>query len=59
MAAEDPKRSCSKWKVKLLFKQKESKINKAVNLSIEKYCGVMEMFRRFAKITTNVHIHNS
>ena len=38
---------------------KESKINKAVDLSIEKYCGVMEMFRRFAKIKTTVHIHNS
>jgi putative redox protein len=38
---------------------KESKINKAVDLSIEKYCGVMEMFRRFATVTTNVHIHNS
>ena len=37
----------------------ENKINKAVNLSIEKYCGVMEMFRRFAKVTTKVHIHNS
>ena len=37
---------------------KESKINKAVNLSIEKYCGVMEMFRHFATIKTAVHIHN-
>ncbi len=36
-----------------------NKINRAVNLSVEKYCGVMEMFRRFAKIETTVHIHNS
>ena len=38
---------------------KESKINKAVDLSVEKYCGVMEMFRRFAEVTTKIHIHNS
>ncbi len=37
----------------------EKKINRAVNLSVEKYCGVMEMFRRFAAIKTTVHIHNS
>lgn len=37
---------------------KEAKIKKAVDLSIEKYCGVMEMFRRFAKINTNIHFHN-
>jgi len=37
----------------------EKKINRAVNLSVEKYCGVMEMFRRFATIKTIVHIHNS
>ena len=38
---------------------KDSKINKAVDLSVEKYCGVMEMFRRFAKIHIRVHIHNT
>ena len=37
----------------------ENKINKAVNLSIEKYCGVMEMFRKFADIKTATHFHNS
>lgn len=37
----------------------EAKIKKAIDLSIEKYCGVMEMFRRFAKINTNIHFHNS
>ncbi|MDO6595780.1 OsmC family protein [Oceanihabitans sp. 2_MG-2023] len=36
----------------------ESKINKAVNLSVEKYCGVMEMFRKFATVKTSVHLHN-
>lgn len=36
----------------------EKKINKAVNLSVEKYCGVMEMFRQFATVKTNIHIHN-
>lgn len=36
----------------------QEKINRAVDLSIEKYCGVMEMFRRFAKVKTSVHFHN-
>lgn len=35
------------------------KIKKAVDLSVEKYCGVMEMFRQFAEVKTNIHIHNS
>ena len=30
------------------------KIEKAVNLSIEKYCGVYEMFRSFAKVTHEI-----
>ncbi|MBO6879351.1 OsmC family protein [Winogradskyella sp.] len=30
---------------------------RAVNLSVEKYCGVMEMFRRFASINFNIHYH--
>lgn len=34
-----------------------AKIDKAVNLSIEKYCGVMEMFRRFATLRTSIHFH--
>ncbi len=37
----------------------KKKCERAVNLSIEKYCGVMEMFRRFAKVETNTHYHNS
>ena len=35
-----------------------SKIKKAVNLSVEKYCGVMEMFRQFAKIKTAIFYNN-
>lgn len=37
----------------------ETKIKKAVSLSVEKYCGVLEMFRKFATIQTTIHIHNS
>ncbi|MGC6438954.1 MAG: OsmC family protein [Flavobacteriaceae bacterium] len=33
----------------------EKKCRRAVQLSIEKYCGVMEMFRRFATIHTSIH----
>ncbi|GAB7258030.1 OsmC family protein [uncultured Polaribacter sp.] len=34
------------------------KIQKAVNLSVTKYCGVMEMFRQFADIEIEIHLHN-
>lgn len=37
----------------------ETKIKRAVNLSIEKYCGVMEMFRKFATVHTSIHFHNA
>jgi len=37
----------------------EEKITKAVNLSVEKYCGVMEMFRQFANVETQIHFHNA
>ena len=37
---------------------KEKKFKKAVDLSVEKYCGVMEMFRQFAKLETEVHYHS-
>ena len=33
------------------------KIQKAVNLSVTKYCGVMEMFRQFAEVSTEIHLH--
>jgi len=35
----------------------EKKLQKAVDLSIEKYCGVMEMFRQFAELTIETHFH--
>ena len=38
---------------------KENKLQKAVDLSIEKYCGVMEMFRQFAEIKIETHFHSS
>ncbi|WP_044401004.1 OsmC family protein [Lacinutrix sp. Hel_I_90] len=37
----------------------EIKINKAITLSVEKYCGVMEMFRQFATLKINTHFHNN
>lgn len=35
----------------------KKKCERAVSLSVEKYCGVMEMFRQFAKIETNIIYH--
>lgn len=35
----------------------KEKIERAVQLSVEKYCGVMEMFRRFADIQTTIQYH--
>ena len=35
----------------------EEKIQKAVTLSEEQYCGVMEMFRKFADLKVGVHFH--
>ncbi len=37
---------------------KKDKIEKSVNLSVERYCGVMEMFRQFAKVTTEIKYIN-
>lgn len=37
----------------------EEKLKKAVDLSVEKYCGVMEMFRRFAKLDIKIIYHNN
>lgn len=34
------------------------KLQKAVDLSVERYCGVMEMFRQFADVKINIHYHN-
>ena len=36
----------------------EAKLQRAVDLSIEKYCGVMEMFRQFAKVEIEIFYHN-
>ena len=33
---------------------KKDKIEKAVQLSIDKYCGVIEMFRKFAEISSEI-----
>ena len=37
----------------------ETKLQRAVDLSVEKYCGVMEMFREFAKLDIKTVFHNS
>ena len=37
----------------------EERCNRAVQLSVEKYCGVMEMFRHFAKVKTQTFFHKS
>ncbi len=37
----------------------EAKLQRAVDLSIEKYCGVMEMFRRFAELDIETVFHYS
>lgn len=36
----------------------EDKLQKAVNLSVEKYCGVMKMFRKFAQLKINAIFHH-
>ena len=46
-------------KVKVTFRFygkdfKKDKIEKTVNLSVERYCGVMEMFRKFSDVTTEI-----
>ncbi|MEO9894190.1 OsmC family protein [Aurantibacter sp.] len=35
----------------------EKKLQRAVDLSVEKYCGVMEMFRKFAKLDVKTVFH--
>ena len=41
------------YKIKVSEEFKE-KVNHAIDLSVEKYCGVMEMFRMFSKVITEV-----
>lgn len=36
----------------------KEKLQRAVDLSIEKYCGVMEMFRHFSELKTETIFHN-
>lgn len=36
----------------------ENKLQKAVDLSVEKYCGVMEMFRQFSEVKIKTIFHN-
>lgn len=36
----------------------EEKLQKAVNLSVERYCGVMEMFRQFSEVTIKTVFHH-
>ena len=36
----------------------EKKLQRAVDLSVEKYCGVMEMFRQFSELSIETHFHN-
>jgi len=36
----------------------EKKLQRAVDLSIDKYCGVMEMFRQFAKMEIKTVFHH-
>ncbi len=38
-------------------KLSEAKLKRAVDLSVEKYCGVMEMFRKFAKMEIRTIFH--
>ncbi len=35
----------------------EERLQRAVDLSVEKYCGVMEMFRQFAELKIETHFH--
>ena len=36
----------------------EDKLQKTVDLSVERYCGVMEMFRQFAKLEIKTFFHH-
>ena len=35
------------------------KCERAVQLSVDKYCGVMEMFRKFASVNTYIHFQSN
>jgi len=36
----------------------KKKMTKAVDLSVQKYCGVMAMFKKFAKVNTQIYFHD-
>ena len=36
---------------------KKNKLEKSINLSLDRYCGVTEMFRKFSKVTFEVIYH--
>ena len=36
----------------------KAKIEKSINLSVDRYCGVMEMFRKFSEVTTEIVYHD-
>ncbi|MDG1226473.1 MAG: OsmC family protein [Polaribacter sp.] len=57
---EDHPKFYDKVKVDYHFSDAElqpKKIQKAVNLSVTKYCGVMEMFRQFAEVEIEIFLH--
>jgi putative redox protein len=35
----------------------EVKLKRAVTLSVDRYCGVMQMFRKFAQVDVSTHFH--
>lgn len=37
----------------------EKKLQKIVDLSVEKYCGVMAMFEKFADVKVDIQYHNN
>ena len=37
----------------------KKKLQKAVDLSVEKYCGVMAMFRQFSEVTIEIEYHDN
>jgi putative redox protein len=36
----------------------EARLKRAVTLSVDKYCGVMQMFRQFAEVEVSTHFHH-
>ena len=57
---DDHPKFYNKVKVDYHFSDSElqpKKIQKAVNLSVTKYCGVMEMFRQFAEVEIEIFLH--